>query len=690
MPIQYLRPISVGTNDSWTLTTAPTKWQVVDPGPVPDLSGNYGAGLGTVTIVNSSAAQQAFRFGTRPAMALITSVEPVVVWGISGGADSTLNARTKLSGVAEADHSALMNSSSGTLTWAATNPRAGSGGVWSVEDVLNQTLEVECGISWGATLPLTVFWRVAAIKLTYVAVPSQNEQSRDMAARWMNEHRRDSAVVTLPGMPLDWLDLEIGDEFSLTDDVYPTSAGYGAGDKRPDRALLRLLGFQSISVNGNTVTLLAADLRDQLTTFRDTGLANGPAAVADGVLRLDRGQTRAYTRASKATVEDPDVIVRELQIDSEKLDRRGMMIERASTNGMKNSSFRNSTGTVNTFANWTPTGTGTNGSSITEDTARLFDSGITARCVKFLAGTPHTVAIMLESDASASLVARRLSIDHEGANTETWTYRLIRQSDGFFWNDATPGFQVGTVQNTVTHDGTRQRYTSNVIPTAAADTYKVQLRFAAGGTSGRITRFHHIQLETVPWASSRIVTDAASATRALETLTISNNSGKRSWEALFGSGEVVGVPNWSSADVAGLILTIFRTRHDANNIMALYYDGTAGQFIHYRRAAGVDYMATFAQAVTAGTRYAIGWRATGSEGELGVAAYTISVFVNGVKGTDATAAALAEQATADLTIGTDVTAGTCFDGAISLINFRQQVYTDVEMAREAALLLAAS
>ena len=87
---------------------------------------------------------------------------------------------------------------------------------------------------------------------------------------------------------------------------------------------------------------------------------------------------------------------------------------------------------------------------------------------------------------------------------------------------------------------------------------------------------------------------------------------------------------------------------------------------------------------SANTVYQIGARWTGSNLELGATAYTLSVWVDRVKGTDAVAAAaMTETASAYLDFGSKAAAGTeQLNGQIRKIHVFQHVPSDEEMARQ--------
>ncbi len=129
-------------------------------------------------------------------------------------------------------------------------------------------------------------------------------------------------------------------------------------------------------------------------------------------------------------------------------------------------------------------------------------------------------------------------------------------------------------------------------------------------------------------------------------------------------------------------LVVFQAYYDADNHQQFYYSNAAGQWIYRHKVNATTYTATKTASVTRGTTYSLGARWTSEEGELGLSNYTLSVFVDGVKGTDVTAgAAPTTTATADLDIGKIAALDGWIDGYLRQIDSVPYVLTDEEMAR---------
>jgi hypothetical protein len=211
----------------------------------------------------------------------------------------------------------------------------------------------------------------------------------------------------------------------------------------------------------------------------------------------------------------------------------------------------------------------------------------------------------------------------------------------------------------------------------------VKVRIKAKTAAGQRNHLYDALLVDKPWPTSRIVSAQGLVyTREADLLSFSNNSGARYWPNLHGTF-VVGqlIPLWSSADISGYTMSLLWLQHDSNNWVHIYYDGTNGRWVFERKVAGTVYQATKTHTMTAGTAFRLAFRWTSGEGELGLATFTQSVFVDGVKGTDVSSgAAPTEAASATAYYGKDP------DRVDAFVKYRlltPQVLSDTEIARAA-------
>ncbi len=141
-------------------------------------------------------------------------------------------------------------------------------------------------------------------------------------------------------------------------------------------------------------------------------------------------------------------------------------------------------------------------------------------------------------------------------------------------------------------------------------------------------------------------------------LSISNAANYRTCFGARGSVVFEFTPWWSTSHLrAGQTVTLWHVYHDTQNELRIFYDQATASMVFRLRRAGTNYDATKAVTLTRLARVRVGARWCSPEGEHGLPAYSVSVFVGGAKGTDATAAgAMTEQATSRMAIGYRMTA----------------------------------
>lgn len=175
---------------------------------------------------------------------------------------------------------------------------------------------------------------------------------------------------------------------------------------------------------------------------------------------------------------------------------------------------------------------------------------------------------------------------------------------------------------------------------------------------------------------------SASGGRSAPRYYVTNNSGARTLSAAQGSFQC----EVNLAAVSAVAnQTVAYCYHDASNWWWLYWDPVTAtdRWVFEVRAAGTTYRAIKTATPSSATWYQIGARWTGSNGENGDAPYTLSIFVDRVKGSDAVAgAAMTEAASSNFDFGSKGAAGTDqLNGQIRKIFSCQDVWTDTEMMR---------
>lgn len=678
MALAYVGPDPSGlyvANATWSLNSGTTFYDVLrDPVNAPDDDTTY-------TYTTDINAYLAVIMAPAPASvngAVITSVSVTVrmrqpagsqfVWPIVriGGTNYTSGAAV-----------GLTPSYQNIVATFATNPATGQ--AWAFADLA----ALYAGVL-GQADANEERWTQVYLTINYAA--RQVDAAREAGSRRLRLRRLPGGVIEAAVPSLAHLDHELGRLIDVSHPDLPSTDGLGAGVKSWQRWPCVLIGRETNEAE-NTERLFLRDVRDYLVTYWDAGKAlKASADYADGFVRLDAGNTRSWARASAAWVTNPGTIITSVAVDADKNDRDGELLESASTNEIIQSAFKNG-GAPTTFTGWTLSGAGSNGSLLTEDTGELlFESTITTRSLKLVAGSPiHAADLQAQSTATASITANtvgRLSIWHEDDSGAALSYAVQRGVDSRWWRDSDQTWQVAKAWNPLAVTAVRWRHKSKAMDVGTgATTLTVLVGIPpTGGTAGQVNHCYHVQWERNRYATSTIPTEAAIVTRAADKLTISNPSNAPAWPPDRGTFRIKVVPGWDAADVTTVNKTVAYVLHDADNYDWLYFDGPNARWVYERKASGTIYRATKAHSPVAGTTYTMGARWTSDVGELGLANRTLSIFVDGVTGTDVAAAALAIVTNATLEFGSKAGAEN-LDGNLWAFEITQQAISDAAVAR---------
>lgn len=528
------------------------------------------------------------------------------------------------------------------------------------------------------------------VEVTYQPIPAGISPVREIASQRLRRYRRPLEEMSVEA-GLEMLDLELMDDLSVSHPAGPNASGTGWGSTNWKRRLHQYRE-ETIDLNRMTVSMRTRGRRGFLCTFWDSAESRRSSSAAeDGVARLTTGGTLTYERNSHQWIEDPGSrLVVQIGLNQKPIAYQGMNLDNFASNYLQHSNCSEGATSV---AGLTVSGTGVNGSAFAEEaspTQAVFDSSVSGYAYKFTKGTPVASTLQINWPNTANVPANtnmRFSVDHQGAAgaaQDELLWDIQRSSDGWYWNDSTAAWSAGAKFNTFGTAATRRRDSSKVIPVGAAIVQLgLRLYIANGGTNGYVARVYHVQLEDNAWATSRVPTTASTYARAIQKYHITNTSGKRAINATCGTFMCQFIPEWAAADMNtyGGFPAFFDMTYDASNWIRLYYNSGAPNRLDFEiRASGTTYTATKPWTPVAGTTYKLAARWTSSAGELGLTARTLSVFVDGVKGTDTTRAADPTESTVDLYIGGD-SAGNAVNGFLSRILFSQEVYTDEEIAR---------
>lgn len=515
-----------------------------------------------------------------------------------------------------------------------TNPATGA--AWTPADLATPRAAWE---AWDLIGPLSsVYHSQLYLQVDCVLAPTALGMARDRHSRELRLYARPDGQVKLGNVPLG----SFGGYGPLSD-VAVSHVAFppaGAGIQRWQRRLL-VVTRTRLDLDELRLDLEAYDQRRLRLADWDTCYSpeDEPGSVARGVARLCQGG-RTHTRGTVAWVPSPlDGRYIALGTEDSKISSSGQLVENQRTNYAPYSAFAAG------LSGWTPSGTGSNGSAIATDAAEtFFDLGIVpAGAVKFTSGSPiHAADLLVTGAASASVLANTVvcvSVAHRDLGGALW-WKLQRGVDSWYWNDTTAAWQGLAVWNALPIRTSRARDRSKAINVGASNT-TLTARVGvptASGVAGQLNWCGLVQVEDSSYPTSPIVTTSATAvTRNRDVLTLTCNHGQRTLPMRGFSARFRIRPLWNDADITGVPRVFFDFTIDSGNNMRMAYTGGQGA-LWQRRFGGVNYATLGPGSLwVADQEYRVALRATGPEGELGLAPYTLSIFVDGVKGTDVVA-----------------------------------------------------
>lgn len=523
------------------------------------------------------------------------------------------------------------------------------------------------------------------------AIPAEPGKSREIGTAYLNAVRRSIEFMSLTTSHLI-LDNEIMDDLSLFHIQHPITQILGELDHRGVmrtgaegwRSLLVQWRDLKIDLNTLAVDITLRRRRDELSTFLDGGQSRVSAAsMENGVEFLIAGGTKSYTRASMAWHPDPVTgLVVPFANNERPISNEGFTPENLGKNWILNSSF------VTDLTNITRSGSGTSVRE-TSPPEPLFHADVSPACLKMTAGNPHSTEQANEWTVNPDkAMLLRFSIDHKDDSGALLEWRIRRSDTGEYVNDSSGGWTGSSTWNALPIVTTRTRHKSTfIIDLDAATTLLVRVRQASGGTVSRVNRIYHAQLEENGFGimTSRVVTPSSvTNTRAIQLFGGTNNTGKRSFNNAYGTAFFEVIPHWTAEEMAisGGSPPIMRIIHDSNDSWRLFYNSVAGNrvdFVSERSivltTATTPYTPVFGELA----RVAIRWIPI-NESMFGLPAGTISVFMNGVKGSDAVRAANPlEESPNMMYIGTGED-GVAWNGVVRQSRITAQIYSDEEIA----------
>jgi hypothetical protein len=447
------------------------------------------------------------------------------------------------------------------------------------------------------------------------------------------------------------------------------------------------------------VTIEAVDLRDNFCTYWGTWRSDiGLTSDYTGVALWDRGGGYSMVRPAAATGKDlmrrpNDFYFQEAVANKPRFGPFGLAVfggqfnassrqsgstyttnTGESTHCILNNTFSQGSGT--TFTSWTSSASGTS-YSILEGTTPLVDVSGYRRGVKLAMGNPvGTHNIYMYGDTPSLTNAYRLrfyakftAVSDTAAKTPNWLLRNTTTAADY--NQGNDSWVGGGWNGFATANGSvlykyqvgsgpvHYEVWSRQITIPSTSTYRIH--FGYDSVANNTINYHSIGLVhqgTSTGAGQGVMrrdfnaTQGSVVTPYADEYSIYNPSTGRIWEADRGFVYFRFIPCWDHEDLADAqekyLVTAYHDDSNDDYEVILYHrvNSTEGYwgFERYRGGSLIGYAYQYTGGATLPNYmepYAISARWTGTNGELGLAAYTMDVFVDGTKGSTLTPATYA-------------------------------------------------
>lgn len=507
---------------------------------------------------------------------------------------------------------------------------------------------------------------------------------RDVLSRRAWEFGDPKSYVEIRG-PLTLLDGELLTDIAIADPTGPsptTSGTATAWQTRPDgwgglnytsRRPVRITQ-QSVDLNTLSVSQDGKDLWPISLSYWDSFVPTKTSnPIRQGIGIISRESVRCFTRDSAAWIYDAEGgLVTRIEEGAEKTQAGGVLIETYRKNQLSKSAFVSGTSSL------TLSGTGVNGSAIAVSTTDplLFDTSVSPNSVMLTAGNPHTTPLLVSWPAtSQSVYSCYVRFETRNVTSSSGlVYRLQRTIDGAYFNFSSSWGSLTPIDNNISFAPSATTVSQTILKfingalgpisaaasSAGASPLILTIGMSSGGTASRVSHLYYADILTastsesiIAGLSSRIVTDAAPVAQDSDLLWMVDNSTGVTMRPERGTIMVRTIPQWSGSDLAGFSITLpgphllhlgpISTTGD-NSAFAFYYNNTTAApaglvFSALSSDGSVLSSANFSHVagltITAGQEYSFAFRWTSTAGELGSTGRLLSVFVDGVKGTDA-------------------------------------------------------
>jgi hypothetical protein len=459
-------------------------------------------------------------------------------------------------------------------------------------------------------------------------------------------------------LPLEYTDREMLDAVHVAHPLGVDPRAQGGGWPYDDSRPMRIAAMQE-DMDAQVIRATLADMRIATSFWNSCDHLRSGDPRREGQAVIGRG-ARNFSRVTPGWTKQPGGIVIQAASMTELVEDQGIVAEAFSTNQLQRSSV------ISGFTGVPKTGDGVNGSDITLGAAMplLFDftnsksyPGATSQSWDFLAGNPHTSDLYLSQPTivSANVPANSVygfSVDHLTVTVGMLgklAWRLQRSVDSFYWDDLAQAWTAtltwNEVENTASDLIIERAYFGGIDTGASATDLTLDFGLPSGGDASRMCRVYHVQLEQgTAFPGSRIVTNGAFVDRSETRLWFYN--GSPAIPAPFpndcGTFLCRFVPLWTTAEgqVESSDFHLFVARHTTDPVAAglincyrMFYTSDDEEFLFAANDGTSDWATAFPHTVTRLTeiKAAARWISL-SRDQVGYAAGTMSVFINGAKG----------------------------------------------------------
>ena len=515
--------------------------------------------------------------------------------------------------------------------------------------------------------------------------------------------------------PMEKANADLMRDVAATHRAIPRSST-GLSLEQWDRSMMRVFS-KTYDLENDRLGFDLFPMIDYLVTFLFTGQTTKKGRSFDGMMIITNGVTVQFTRPTNAYMEDPFAgRLLELNTDEPQASTDGVLVENRRTNHFLNSGF--SDGATNVFTEWPTFGLPAAGASVVEDLEDLtWDKnflGAPQRSVKITgADTPATLGIVqteaipsgealspvgsryviqiYHKDDSGSPISIGLSIDPPGFTEEHFTVGDQKWASGAqdWWT--LPIRSTPTIDRIPGHLSNMDQISTSGTPA----TLDLQLKISARTASNQVNHIYGVQVEggtfqanePSTYPTSLILTRTGPVVRDIGKLFVPNDVANPTYYFTRGTFFCIVDTSWDSADLpwfGGERYYVYSNVLDASNHDRLYYDQDAEGWVFERKVATVTSQATFYMpAVSAGVPIRLSTRWISSLGDQGEVAFSIQLFVNDVRGVDATPASTPTMpTTSNFYIGSEEGIdGTALDGEIRRMRITQQVLTQDKISK---------